>query len=148
MTAHILDQAAPGLANRLRALQSEDRHRVVVRGALFAAQGMCLDAETGVLLEKLRAGGKLSAEEAVSAMALSEGADERYFRLKEEGAPAAVWARSFALARMLRGIGIGFGAAPREDVADAIYEISKSVDDSEKFFERIASEVEAISEGK
>lgn len=142
MSTHVLDQDAPGLAGRLRALRSESQHKVVVKAALFAAHRMSeLDANTEELLNKLRISGEMSRQEAVSAMVLSEAADDRYFKLQEEGAPAGVWQESFSLARLLRGIAVGFGASPREDIADAIYEIAKSLDNSTSLFEDIASTI-------
>ena len=43
--------------------------------------------------------------------------------------------------KVTQGIAVGFGAAPKEDIADAIYEIAKSVDNSDSLFEHIASEI-------
>jgi hypothetical protein len=142
MATHVLDHDAPGLAGRLRALNSESRRKVVVKASLFAAQRMSeLNANTQALLDKMRFSGEVSPQEAISAMVLSEAADDEYFKLQEEGAPAEVWGKSFSLGRLLRGIVVGFGAAPKEDIADAIYEISKSVDNSASLFEHIASEI-------
>jgi hypothetical protein len=98
--------------------------------------GTMLDAKTRALLDKMRSGGELSPHEALSAMRLSEAADDRYLTLQEQGAPAEVWEKWFSLARLLRGIAVGFGAAHREDIADAIYEIAKSVDNSARLFEQ------------
>jgi len=95
MPTHVLDQDAPGLAGRLRAL---------------------------------------------------EAADDRYLTLQEQGAPAEVWEKWFSLARLLRGMAVGFGAAHSEDIADAIYEIAKSVGNSARLFEQIASEIGALPE--
>jgi hypothetical protein len=149
MSTHVLDQDAPGLAGRLRALSSESQHKVVVKAALFAAQRMSeLDATTEVLLDKMRSSGELSPQEAVSAMVLSEAADDRYFRLREQGAPAGVWQKSFSLARLLRGIAVGFGVSPQEGIADAIYEIAKALDNSTSLFEDIASTIGRSAEIK
>jgi hypothetical protein len=129
----------------LRALTPESQRKVLVRAALFAAQSISeLDAETRALLDKMPSGGELSAQEALSAMRLSEAADDRYLALREQGVPAEVWEKWFSLARLLRGIAVGFGAARREDIADAIYEIAKSVDNSARLFEHIASEIGAL----
>jgi hypothetical protein len=38
MATHVLDHDAPGLAGRLRTLNSESRRKVVVKASLFAAQ--------------------------------------------------------------------------------------------------------------
>jgi hypothetical protein len=144
MAIHILDQDAPGLANRLRGLKSENRHKVVVSASFFAARGMSdLGANTEALLDRMRACGEISAQEAESAIVLSGEADDRCFKLQEEGAPADVWGKSYSLARLLRGIGVGFGGEPKEDIADAIYEIAKSVDNSAGLLEHIASEIDA-----
>jgi hypothetical protein len=144
MTIHILDHDAPGLANRLRGLKSENRHKVVVIASSFAARGMSdLGANTEALLDRMRACGEISTQEAESAIALSKETDDRYFKLQEEGAPTEVWRKSYSLARLLRGIGVGFGAEPREDIADAIYEIAKSVENSASLLEHIASEIGA-----
>lgn len=142
MTTHVLDQDAPGLAGQLRALKPENQRKIVVKASLFAAHGISdLDANTEALLGKMRSSGEISPQEAASAMVLSEAADNRYFKLQEQGAPAEVWGKSYSLARLLRGIAVGFGAAPNEDVADAIYEIAKSIDNSASLFEHIASEI-------
>lgn len=149
MSEHVLDQDAPGLAARLRALSSESQHKVVVKAALFAAHRMSeLDANTGVLLDKMRSRGELSPQDAVTAMVLSEEADDRYFTIQMEGAPAAVWQKSFSLARLLRGIAVGFGALPQEDIADAIYEIAKSLDNSASLLQDIASTIGPSAEIK
>jgi hypothetical protein len=142
MTTHVLDQDAPGLAGQLRALKSENRRKIVVKASLFAAHGVSdLDANTEALLDKMRSSGEISPEEAVSLMVLSEAADNQYFKLREQGAPTEVWGKVYSQARLLRGIAVGFGAAPKEDVADAIYEIAKSVDNSACLFEQIVSEI-------
>jgi hypothetical protein len=142
MITHVLDQDAPGLASQLRTLKSDNQRKIVVKASLFAAHGMAdLDARTEALLGKMRSSGEISPQEAVSLMVLSEAADKQYFKLREQGAPAAVWGKSYSQARLLRGIAVGFGAAPKEDIADAIYEIAKSVDNSASLFEHIASEI-------
>ena len=142
MSTHVLDQDAPGLAGRLRALSSENQRKVVVKASLFAAHRVpSLDANAQMLLDKMRSSGEISPQEALTAMVLSQAADESYFKLQVEGAPRAVCQKSFSLARLLRGIAIGFGASPNEDIADAIYEIAKSLDNSASLLEDIASEM-------
>ena len=75
MPKHVLDQDAPGLAGRLRALKSESRRKVVVKASLFAAQRMSeLDANTQALLDKMRFCGEVLPQDAISAMVLSEAA--------------------------------------------------------------------------
>lgn len=149
MFTHVLDEDAPGLAGRLRALNPERRRKVLVKTALFAAQGIPeLDAKTAALLDDLRFRGELSAHEAAFAMHLSEAADDRYLTLQGQGAPAGEWGQWFSLARLLRGIAVGFGAAPKEDIADGIYEIAKSLDNPASLFEQIASEISSSPETK
>jgi hypothetical protein len=104
MATHVLDHDAPGLAGRLRALNSESRRKVVVKASLFAAQRMSeLNANTQALLDRMRFSCEVSPQEAISAMVLSEAADDQYFKLQEEGAPAELWRKSFSLGRLLRG---------------------------------------------
>ncbi len=119
MTTHVLDQDAPGLAGQLRALKSENRRKIVVKASLFAAHRVSdLDANTEALLDKMRSSGGISHQEAVSLMVLSEAADNQYLQLREQGAPAKIWGKAYSQARLLRGIAVGFGAAPKEDVSD------------------------------
>jgi hypothetical protein len=145
MPTHVLDQDAPGLASRLTALKPENQRKVLVKAALFAAESITkLDAKTQTALDDMRFRGELSPQEAIFAMHLSEAADERYLTLQEQGAPADVWGNWFSQARLLRGIAVGFGAAPKEDIADAIYEIAKSIDNPAGLFQHIASEMRTL----
>jgi hypothetical protein len=98
-----------------------------------------LDGNARELFDKMRVCGGVSPQEAISAMALSEAADDQYLdlKLREEGAPEEVWGKWFSLARLLRRIAVGFGAELKEDIADAIYEIAKSVDNSASLFEHL-----------
>jgi hypothetical protein len=149
MTTHVLDRDAPGLAIRLRALKPESQRTVLVKAALFAAQTIPgLDPNTQTVLDEMRFRGELSPQELVFAMHLSEAADDRYLTLQEQGAPVEAWGKWFSQARLLRGIAVGFGAAPKEDIADAIYEIVKSVDNPAVLFGQLASEIGSSSPTK
>lgn len=142
MKTHILDQEAPGLAKRLRAVPPALQHRIVTRVSLVTAQKLAnLQKTTSDVLDELRSQGKLSSERAKSVMALSEAADDEYFDLQEQGAPEEEWSRRFSEARLLRGIAVGFGASPQEDIADAVYELIKALDDPAATLQSIESEL-------
>jgi hypothetical protein len=135
---HILDQEAPGLAERLRALEPANQRAVLVRVALFTAARLSGPGTgTSLLLEALRSHGELSAAETKSAMSLSELADEKYFQLQEKG--RAECEKSFFEARLLRGMAVGFGASAQGDIADAVYELAKATDDSAETIKFIES---------
>jgi hypothetical protein len=144
MKPHILDQDAPGLAQRLRAVRPELQHRIVTRASLVTAEKLAgLHKTTSEVLAELQSQGKLSSERAKSVMALSEAADDKYFDLQGQGAPEQEWGRLFSEARLLRGIAVGFGASPQEDIADAVYELIKAQDNPAATLQAIESELAA-----
>jgi hypothetical protein len=59
---------------------------------------------------------------------MAEAADDKYFGLQERDLEAA--GRAFSEARLLFAIAIGSGAKSASESADAVYELSKVLDDS------------------
>jgi polyhydroxyalkanoate synthesis regulator phasin len=146
MKTHILDQDAPGLAKRLRAIGPELQQRIVTRASLVTAKKLVsLHKTTSEVLDELQLKGKLSPERAKSVMNLSEKADDEYFDLKEQGVPEEEWNRLFSEARLLRGIAVGFGASPQEDIADAVYELIKALDNPAATLQLIESELADVA---
>ena len=142
MTTHILDQDAPGLAERLQATPAEIQRRIAARAALFTAEKLNdLHTTTIEVLDELRLRGTLSSERAKSVLVLSDRADDTYFELKERRAPEAEWGKLFSEARLLRGISVAFGASPPENIADAVYEFTKALDEPEAILRFIETEL-------
>jgi hypothetical protein len=93
----------------------------------------------------LRSRGDLSRELAVAAASASEAADEKYVALMSQSAAADDSLRLFSLARLLRGIGIAFGAVAGEDVADAVYELTRTVEDPSAILRSIRSDIDGLT---
>jgi hypothetical protein len=139
---HILDQEGPGLAQRLRGLRPWNQRSVLAGASLLTAAKLAdLDRSSSLLLDTLRSRGELSVEEAKSAMALSEAADDKYLKLQAKGVSDQQSQNVFSEARLLRAIAIGFGAPTQEDIADAVYELTKALDDPTDIIRFIESQL-------
>lgn len=143
MKRHILDQKAPGLAARLRSLPPNHQRKLLAAGALFTAEKLGdLSKATSEVLDELRAERELWRGWAKFVLGLSEMADDRYLLLRQQGYPEDQWTRLFSEARLLRGIAVGFGVSPGDDIADAFYELIKAVDDPRETPRLIESELD------
>jgi hypothetical protein len=143
---HILDQEAPGLAKRLGTLAPATQRAILGRASLFTAAKMPdLSTGTSLLLDALRSEGELSNEQAKAALSLSEMADDKYLELQEKGVSDAECGKVFSEARLLRGIAVGFGASAQEDIADAVYELTKALDNPTETIRSIESELKSIT---
>lgn len=143
---HLLDQEAPGLAQRLQFLPPTARRAILVKSCLRAATALAnLDSQTLELLNAIQSRGELSKQEAQSALALAEASDDKYFALAAKQAPADAWLRVFCEARLLKAMAIVFEAAPGEGPADVIYELSKTTEDPSPLLKFVDSEIDLAS---
>ena len=143
---HLLDQEAPGLAQRLRSLPPKAQRAILVKSCLRAAATLAnLGSQTLELVKAIQSRGELSRHEAQLALALTETADDKYFALAARQAPADAWLQVFSEARLLNAMAITFEAAPGEGPADAIYELRKTTEDPSRFLKFIDSEIDLAS---
>jgi hypothetical protein len=142
---HILDQEAPGLSDRFRALSLEQRRRILAKASRLASESIA-DLEPAVqdLLQAASSRNALSRTQVVEAQSRAEAADERYFDLRERGRPDREWLNWFYKARLLTALAAGFGEESESDAADAVYELSKSRSDASAILALVASEIDAI----
>lgn len=142
----LLDHEAPGLSRRLDSLSSEARRRVLANACIAAAERLQItDQRIAELLASLRSGGELSRQQASAALSLSEEADDEYLALQAQGATLLEYSKPFAVARLLRGMGVAFGAAPSQGAADAVYELTKTQDDPSEIVKSIESDIDSQS---
>lgn len=117
----LLEHEAPGLDLKLASLSPEARQRVLANACIHAAEHLAItDYRVTELLAALRSRGELSPQQARTALSLSEEADDEYLALQAQGALLSEYSKPFALARLLRGISVAFGAAPGEGPARAV----------------------------
>lgn len=146
---HILDQEAPGLADRLRSLDSQVSREILVRACIFASETLGEpEARVHSLLNDLRNNKMLTSLQAVEAASLAEAADSKYFALQREGASVEEWSKWFSLARLLTAISISFREMPHCDAADAVYELCHTQDDASALINLIQSDVEAAESNR
>jgi hypothetical protein len=143
---HILDQDAPGLAERLRALRLDVRQAIFVKACISATASLKnMDSETAEFVDALRSRRELSKNQAAAALSLSEAADDRYLALLQRSAPTKERLADFSKARLLKSMAIMFGAVPGEGVADAVYELTKIQDDPSGIIGLIESDIDSMS---
>jgi hypothetical protein len=142
---HILDQEAPGLSDRLRALSLEQRRSIIAKASRLASESIS-DLEPAVqdLLKTSSSGHALVRTQVAEAQSRAEAADERYFDLRERGRPDGEWLNWFYKARLLTALAAGFGGESWSDAADAVYELTKSRSDPAAIVALVASEIDAI----
>jgi hypothetical protein len=142
---HILDQEAPGLSDRFRALSLEQRRRILAEASRLASESIS-DLEPAVqdLLKAAASGNALFRTQVAEAQSRAEAADERYSDLRERGRSGQEWLNWFYKARLLTALAAGFGGESWSDTADAVYELSKSRSDPSAIFAFVASEIDAI----
>lgn len=127
---HILDQDAPGLADKLATLSLEQRRLVLAKTCRFASELIeGVEPEVSFLVEAVARELSLPEADVTRAQTLAEAADERYFTLQEVGAPESVWLPWFFKARLLTGIAIGFGDETWTNAVSSVYEFSNTTDD-------------------
>jgi hypothetical protein len=142
----LLDREAPGLGRKLESLSPGARRRVLANACIAAAERLeTADRRITELLAALRSRGELSQQQARAALSLSQEADDECFALQAQGATFAECSRSFSLARLLKSMGVAFGAAPGEGAADAVYELTKTQDNSSAIVKAIESDIESQS---
>lgn len=137
------DKEIGELAERMRLLPIPRVREILVAACVFAAA--YLDGSDPKLNEIL---GALKADRSPSEAWLSElealasDADDDYFTLQDAGAPEEEWERAFAKARLLTAVRAIFDDAEADQTADAIYELSHTVDDRSKIIALIEAEME------
>ncbi len=141
---HVLDQEAKGLAWKLRSLSLENRRHILAEAFKLASETITgLEPAVHVLLKAISDSNMLSETQVAEAKSLAETADERYLNLQEEQAPESEWLNWFSTARLLTAIAKGFGGSSWNDMADAVYELSKTRDDPSEIITFIESRIEA-----
>jgi hypothetical protein len=114
----------------------------MARASLFAAGRIGdIGHDASRLLEALRSNGELSREQTVAAMTLSKIADNRYLELQARGASKEEWVGCFSEARLLRGMSVGFCGTAHEGIADAVYELTKALNEPAALIQFIESEL-------
>lgn len=141
---HLLDQDIPRVTKRLRALPPSAQEQLVVRLALYAGKIGLFTADARTVLSELGSQRELEASEAKSALASSEALDKRYLAMLNAGSTITDLGIFFFSARLLRGIAVAFGASTSEDIADAVYEITRSVEDTTTLLPFVISEIDQI----
>jgi hypothetical protein len=139
-----LEREAPGLDRKLESLSPEARRRVLANACIQVSERLATtDHRIGELVAALRSQRQLSQQQAHTALSLSEEVDDEYLTLQRQGAALAEYSRPFSLARFLRAMAAAFGAAPGEGAADAVYELTKTQDDSAEIVRFIESDIES-----
>lgn len=142
----LLDQEAPGLADRLRPLSSKTRRNILAEACILVGETLGdLEEAVQLLLDTLRSHKDLSGEQIASAASLTEAADNRYFQLQEQNVPESEWLHWFHKARLLEAMSIGFGEPTPEDTADAVYVLCKTCDDPSKLIKSIEANIDSQS---
>src|SRR5690348_15895566 len=81
---HILDQQAPGLSDRLRALSLEQRRSIIAKASRLASESISnLEPAVQELLTAASSGNALFRTQVAQAQSRAVEADERYFDLRE-----------------------------------------------------------------
>ena len=140
---HILDQEAPGLAERLRLLPLESRRRVLARCCRRASEAIT-DLELAIcnILKTISGDSVLSEVQIAEARNLADAADEQCRILQQQGWAATEWLNWCAKARLRTAIACGFGGTSWSDTADAVYELSKTQDDPAEILALVDLEIE------
>ncbi len=126
----LLDQDAPGLANKLLSLSPGRRRKIFTKACLHASGPFNdLEGDARNLLENLKMNGTLSLEDVRVAESVAENADAKYLELQTRSVDETNMLKSFSQARLFTAMAIGFGGSQPEDFADAMYELFKSSDD-------------------
>ena len=137
----LLDQDAPGLADKLELLPLEVRRNIITRACLAASEYLT-DLEPAVqnLLRSLDANQVLSPDEVTEARRLADAADAAYLEL-DQAADYDKALKFFSEARLLSAMALCFGREAPRDATEAIYEICKTCDDATRLVRLIESDV-------
>ena len=139
----ILDQEMPGLSARLASLSADARQRVVSKACRVVAESLDdLDDNVHAIVDRLTANTLLTTSDLATVQELAESADAKYLELQERDQGAAL--EAYSAARFLTAVSAGCRAATAENACEAIYELSKAVDDTSALIKSIESEIEAI----
>jgi hypothetical protein len=137
----LLDQDAPGLAEKLELLPLAVRRNILTRACLAASECLTdLGPLVQNLLRSLEANRVLSPDEATEARRLADTADAAYLKL-DQAADHGKALKFFSEARLLSAMALGFGRAAPRDATQAVYEICKTCDDATKLVRLIESDV-------
>ena len=141
----LLDQDAPGLADKLELLPLEVRRNIITQACLVASD--CLtDLEPAVqnLLRSLEANQVLSPDEVTEARRLADAADAAYLEL-DQAADHDKALKIFSVARLLSAMALCFGREAPRDATEAVYEICKTCDDATRLIRLIESDVSSAA---
>ena len=105
-----------------------------------------LGTQEEAVLELLKTHGGLSTEQAKSAIAAADTADEKYLELQQQGRERPEWIGYFCRARLLQGIATAFQAfgSYDDDIVDAIYEMRFCVQSPSQFLRHVDSEIRLL----
>lgn len=130
------------LAEQLQLLSDGSRREILAKACVLAARDMGdVDPLLRGLISAVGDSGSIPDVRAGEARLLAAEADDRYFTLREEGAPEAEWLIWFARARLLTAIQ-NFFEAKDGNTSDVLYELSHTSDDPSAILELIRSELE------
>jgi hypothetical protein len=137
----LLDQIAPRLADKLGRLPLDKSLRIVAQACGLASRTVPgLEPSAQELLDAIVTPEGLSEAQKVRAGELATAADDRYFTLKEQGAPQSEWSAWFEKARLLSAVSNAGAARTGDDILDAVYELCHSREDPSEIIAMIESE--------
>ena len=137
----LLDQDAPGLADKLELLPRDVRRNILTQACLAASECLTdLKPPIQKLLRSLEANQVLSADEVREARRLADTADAAYLEL-DQAAEHDKALKFFSEARLLSAMALCFGREAPRDATEAVYEICKTCDDATRLIRLIESEV-------
>ena len=112
----------------LNRLPLAERERLVALATLhLSAEIDTFNDVELAMLERLRAKGRLTTDEASRAKQLAEAADNRYFELNSAGASSEQSRQDYTKARLFSGLALGcFSAGRRPNAAEAFRELSSA----------------------
>lgn len=137
----LLDQDAPGLADKLELLPLEVRRNILTQACLAASECLTgLEPPVQNLLRSLEANRVLTPNEVTEARRLADTADAAYLEL-DQAADHDKALKFFSEARLLSAMALCFGRAAPRDTTEGVYEICKTCDDATNLIRLIESGV-------
>jgi hypothetical protein len=142
---HILDTEVNGITDKLQLLTVEKRRRIIADACQFASKEIeNLEPSMQVILDYFANKGSLSVLQLSEVRILADEADEAYFSLMEGGKEENEYLSWFSKARLLTAILSEFNDSSWIGSADAIYELSKTSDDSTNIIAFIKNELDLV----
>ncbi len=125
----LLNQKAPGLEDKLRALSIDQRRRLVAAAEELSRSIKDLESSINNVLTEALNSNSLSPSQVAELRSYATAADDQYLTLEENGAESSVWGNWFAKARLATGLADVFGESTCEAAARAVYELCFVKDD-------------------